>query len=116
MQQLVELQYRRNDTNFQRGAFRVRGDTIEIFPAHYEDRAWRVSMFGDEVEAIHEFDPLTGEKTASLASVRVYANSHYVTPKPTIEQAIKEIKKELEITLKKHKSENKLLEAQRLEE
>ena len=88
MQQLVELQYRRNDTNFQRGAFRVRGDTIEIFPAHYEDRAWRVSMFGDEVEAINEFDPLTGEKTASLESVRIYANSHYVTPRPTLIQAV----------------------------
>jgi excinuclease ABC subunit B len=116
MQQLVELQYRRNDTNFQRGAFRVRGDTIEIFPAHYEDRAWRVSMFGDEVEAIHEFDPLTGEKTASLASVRVYANSHYVTPRPTLIQAIEGIKEELKAHLKLLNSNNKLLEAQRLEQ
>ena len=100
MQQLVELQYRRNDTNFQRGAFRVRGDTIEIFPAHYEDRAWRVSMFGDEVEAIHEFDPLPGEKTASFESVRVYANSHYVTPRPTLLQAVESIRAELKTHLK----------------
>src|SRR5215470_12972136 len=85
---LVELQYRRNDANFLRGAFRVRGDTIEIFPVHYEDRAWRVSLFGDEIEGIHEFDPLTGEKMATLLAVKIYANSHYVTPKPTLQQAI----------------------------
>src|SRR6185436_1175961 len=85
---LVELQYRRNDHNFFRGSFRVRGDTIEIFPAHYEDRAWRISLFGDEIEAIHEIDPLTGEKTAALNSIKIYANSHYVTPRPTLLQAI----------------------------
>ncbi len=116
MQQLVELQYRRNDTSFQRGAFRVRGDTIEIFPAHYEDRAWRISMFGDEVEAIHEFDPLTGEKMTSLESVRVYANSHYVTPRPTLIQAISGIKAELKSHLKMLNEHGKLLEAQRLEQ
>ena len=88
LRKLVELQYRRNDGNFHRGTFRVRGDTIEIFPAHYEDRAWRISLFGDEVEAIHEFDPLTGDKAGELETVRVYANSHYVTPKPTLQQAV----------------------------
>src|SRR6184192_3556511 len=91
----VELQYRRNDHNFFRGSFRVRGDTLEIFPAHYEDRAWRISLFGDEVEAITEFDPLTGRKTSDLAGVRIYANSHYVTPRPTLRQAINLIKIEL---------------------
>src|SRR3546814_17969427 len=95
LQRFVELQYRRNDASFQRGAFRVRGDTIEIFPAHYEDRAWRLSLFGDEIEAIHEFDPLTGEKTAGLESIRLYANSHYVTPTPTLQQAVKGIRAEL---------------------
>ena len=80
LRKFVELQYRRNDGNFHRGTFRVRGDTIEIFPAHYEDRAWRISLFGDEVEAIHEFDPLNGDKAGELETVRVYANSHYVTP------------------------------------
>ena len=84
----MELQYKRNDANFVRGTFRARGDSIELFPAHLEDRAWRFSLFGDEVEAIHEFDPLTGEKTAVLDYVRVYANSHYVTPKPTLTQAV----------------------------
>src|SRR6266704_1055171 len=91
----VELQYRRNDHNFFRGSFRVRGDTIELFPAHYEDRAWRISLFGDEIEAIHEIDPLTGEKTAALHSVKIYANSHYVTPRPTLLQAIEQIKRDL---------------------
>ena len=85
---LVELQYQRNDNAFQRGTFRVRGDTVDIFPAHYEDRAWRVELFGDEIEAITEFDPLTGEKTATLNDITVYANSHYVTPRPTLQQAI----------------------------
>src|SRR5919205_2592108 len=92
---LVELQYRRNDLAFTRGAFRVRGDTIEIFPAYLEDRAWRVSMFGDEVEQIAEFDPLTGERMAKLDQVRLYPNSHYVTPKPTLQQAVEGIKAEL---------------------
>jgi len=113
---LVNLQYKRNDQNFYRGTFRVRGDNLEIFPSHLEDRAWRVSLFGNKVEKIVEFDPLTGNKTNDLNLIKLYANSHYITPRPTIEQAIIEIKKELEVTLKKHKSENKLLEAQRLEE
>jgi len=113
---LVNLQYKRNDQNFYRGTFRVRGDNLEIFPSHLEDRAWRISLFGNKIENIAEFDPLTGSKTNDLNLVKLYANSHYITPRPTIEQAIKEIKKELEITLEKHKSENKLLEAQRLEE
>jgi excinuclease ABC subunit B len=116
MRRLVELQYRRNDNNFQRGAFRVRGDVLEIFPAHYEDRAWRLSMFGDEIEAIHEFDPLTGEKTGALEAVRIYANSHYVTPKPTLTQAVKGIKEELKWRLDELNKQNKLLEAQRLEQ
>ena len=113
---LVELQYRRNDTDFVRGAFRVRGDTIEIFPAHYEDRAWRVSLFGDEIEAIQEFDPLTGEKIASLEAVRVYANSHYVTPRPTLIQAMRTIKTELKQRLAELQDQGKLLEAQRIEQ
>jgi len=113
---LVNLQYKRNDQNFHRGTFRVRGDNLEIFPSHLEDRAWRISLFGNKVEKISEFDPLTGSKTNDLNLIKLYANSHYITPRPSIEQAIVEIKKELEITLKKHKSENKLLEAQRLEE
>src|SRR5208282_4617948 len=114
--QLVELQYKRNDLGFQRGAFRVRGDTIELFPAHYEDRAWRISLFGDEIEAIHEFDPLTGEKTAALQQVKIYANSHYVTPRPTLLQAIEQIKRDLKIRLDELFTEGKLLEAQRLEQ
>ncbi|WP_440921799.1 excinuclease ABC subunit UvrB [Candidatus Pelagibacter sp.] len=113
---LVALQYKRNDQNFYRGTFRARGEYLEIFPSHLEDRAWRLSLFGDKLEQIEEFDPLTGDKVRDLSLVKVYANSHYITPKPTIEQAIINIKKELDITLKKHKSENKLLEAQRLEE
>ena len=113
---LVNLQYKRNDQNFYRGTFRVRGDNLEIFPSHLEDRAWRISLFGNKIENIAEFDPLTGSKTNDMNLVKLYANSHYITPRPTIEQAIKEIKKELEITLEKHKSENKLLEAQRLKE
>ena len=113
---LVNLQYKRNDQNFHRGTFRVRGDNVEVFPSHLEDRAWRISLFGNKIEKIVEFDPLTGSKTKDLNLIKLYANSHYITPRPTIEQAMIEIKKELEITLKKHKSENKLLEAQRLEE
>ncbi len=92
---LVALQYRRNDDNFARGAFRVRGDTIDIFPAHYEDRAWRVELFGDVVDSITEFDPLTGYKAGVLDGIKVYANSHYVTPRPTLQQAMKGIKAEL---------------------
>ncbi len=113
---LVELQYRRNDANFLRGAFRVRGDTIELFPVHYEDRAWRISLFGDEIEAIHEFDPLTGEKAAQLEEVKIYPNSHYVTPKPTLLQAIEEIKRDLKLRVAEFNQLGKLLEAQRLEQ
>ena len=113
---LVALQYRRNDAAFARGCFRARGDVIEIFPAHYEDRAWRVSLFGDEIEAITEFDPLTGQKSGDLDQVTIYANSHYVTPRPTLNQAMDQIKKELAATLPAMRSEGKLLEAQRLEQ
>ena len=113
---LVALQYKRNDQNFFRGTFRARGEYLEIFPSHLEDRAWRLSLFGDKLEKIEEFDPLTGDQVRDLSLVKVYANSHYITPKPTVEQAIIKIRKELEETLKKHKAANKLLEAQRLEE
>jgi len=113
---LVNLQYKRNDQNFHRGTFRVRGDNLEIFPSHLEDRAWRISIFKDKIDNIVEFDPLTGNKIKDLEFIKIYANSHYITPRPTLAQAIKEIKKELELTLEKHKSENKLLEAQRLDE
>ena len=116
MADLVAQQYRRNDQAFQRGTFRVRGDVLEVFPAHLEDRAWRLSFFGEELENIFEFDPLTGEKTNSLERIRVYANSHYVTPKPTMQQAIIGIKKELRQRLDNLVSEGKLLEAQRLEQ
>ena len=112
----VNLQYKRNDQNFYRGTFRVRGESLEIFPSHLEDRAWRLILFGDKLEKIEEFDPLTGDKTNEFNLIKIYANSHYITPKPTIEQAIIKIKEELEKTLIKHKSENKLLEAQRLGE
>ena len=113
---LVALQYKRNDQNFFRGTFRARGEYLEIFPSHLEDRAWRLSLFGDKLENIEEFDPLTGDQVRELNLIKIYANSHYITPKPTIEQAVINIRKELEVTLKKHKAENKLLEAQRLEE
>ncbi|WP_352655101.1 excinuclease ABC subunit UvrB [Mesorhizobium sp. M0317] len=113
---LVAQQYKRQDINFVRGSFRVRGDTIEIFPAHLEDRAWRISMFGDEIEAITEFDPLTGQKTGELKSVKIYANSHYVTPRPTLNQAIKSIKEELKHRLVELERAGRLLEAQRLEQ
>lgn len=116
MRQLVELQYKRNDASFHRGTFRVRGDSIEIYPAHLDDRAWRLSLFGDEVEAIHEFDPLTGHKSAELEQVRIFANSHYVTPKPTLHQAVKLIKQELKLRLDEMHKAGKLLEAQRLEQ
>jgi len=113
---LVELQYRRNDIDFHRGTFRVRGDSVEVFPAHLEDRAWRISLFGDEIESLTEFDPLTGEKTDRLSGIRIYPNSHYVTPRPTMQQAIKEIRKDLKERLHEFTAEGKLLEAQRLEE
>jgi excinuclease ABC subunit B len=113
---LVELQYRRNDLGFARGAFRARGDTVELFPAHLDDRAWRITLFGDEIESIHEFDPLTGEKYANLGEVHIYANSHYVTPKPTLQQAVKQIQADLKTRLEELYAEGKLLEAQRLEQ
>ncbi|MCV9960701.1 excinuclease ABC subunit UvrB [Pararhizobium sp. BT-229] len=113
---LVAQQYKRRDMDFQRGSFRVRGDTIEIFPAHLEDAAWRISMFGDEIDAITEFDPLTGQKTDDLKSVKIYANSHYVTPRPTLNQAIKSIKEELKLRLAELEKGGRLLEAQRLEQ
>src|SRR6056300_1474193 len=113
---LVALQYKRNDQNFYRGTFRARGEYLEIFPSQLEDRAWRLSLFGDKLEKIEEFDPLTGDLVKNLDVIKIYANSHYITPKPTLEQAIIKIKRELEVTLKKFKEQNKLLEAQRLEE
>ncbi len=116
LRRLVELHYRRNDANFQRGAFRLRGDSLEIFPAHLEDRAWKLSLFGDEVESICEFDPLTGERTADLTEIKLYANSHYVTPKPTLSQAVKQIKQDLALRLEELNRSGKLLEAQRLEQ
>ncbi|HNQ91650.1 MAG TPA: excinuclease ABC subunit UvrB [Alphaproteobacteria bacterium] len=111
---LIELQYRRNDVAFERGSFRVRGDTVELFPVHFDDRAWRFSMFGDEIEEIAEFDPLTGQKFVTMNAVRVYANTHYITPGPTIAQAIEQIKKDLKIRLDEFEAQGKLLEAQRL--
>ncbi|SDG44511.1 Excinuclease ABC subunit B [Celeribacter baekdonensis] len=116
MGDLVEQQYRRNDQAFERGSFRVRGDSLEIWPAHLDDRAWKLSFFGEELEAITEFDPLTGKKTDNFDQIRVYANSHYVTPKKTIKQAIQGIKKELRLRLDQFNNEGKLLEAQRLEQ
>ena len=116
IQKLVELQYQRNDTDFHRGTFRVRGDLVEIFPSHYEDRAWRISLFGDELESICEFDPLTGKKNEDLEKIKVYANSHYVTPRPTLQQAMILIKKELKKRIPEFKSQDKLIEAQRIEE
>ena len=113
---LAELQYERNQINFVRGTFRVQGDVVDIFPAHYEDRAWRVSFFGDDVEEIYEFDTLTGKKVVSLNEITIYPANHYVTPRPTLNQAISKIKKELEIQLDTLKKQNKLLEAQRLEQ
>ncbi|MGX9391582.1 excinuclease ABC subunit UvrB [Nitrobacteraceae bacterium UC4446_H13] len=113
---LVALQYKRTQADFARGTFRVRGDTVDIFPAHYEDRAWRVKMFGDEVEEIEEFDPLTGHKSDELEFIKIYANSHYVTPRPTLIQAIKSIKLELKQRLEQLHAQGRLLEAQRLEQ
>ncbi len=113
---LIELQYKRNDIAFERGTFRVRGDTVELFPAHFEDRAWRFELFGDEIEKITEFDPLTGEKFTDLEGVRIFANSHYITPGPTMQQAIKSIKTDLKTRLAEFEAEGKLLEAQRLDQ
>lgn len=116
LRQLVALQYKRNDMNFYRGTFRVKGDSLEIFPSHYEDRAWRLSFFGDELESIVEMDPLTGKKITALPSIKIYANSHYVTPGPTLQQAIVGIRAELKDRLDELRTEGKLLEAQRLEQ
>ncbi|HEY2444739.1 MAG TPA: excinuclease ABC subunit UvrB [Rhizomicrobium sp.] len=116
MRQLSALQYRRNDENFVRGAFRARGDTLDLFPAHYEDRAWRIELFGDEIETISEFDPLTGRSAGTLDAIKIYANSHYVTPRPTLAQAMKGIKQELIERLEWYRANGKLLEAQRLEQ
>lgn len=116
IRKLVELHYTRNDVDFHRGTFRVRGDSVDIFPAHLDDRAWRLSFFGDEIESIFEFDPLTGEKITDLERVVVYAKSHYVTPRPTLDQAIKGIKHELKDRLEWYHANGKLLEAQRIEQ
>ena len=116
LRKLVALQYKRNDQAFARGNFRVRGDSLEIYPSHYEDVAWRVSFFGDEIEEIAEFDPLTGKKAASLPSIKIYANSHYVTPGPTMKQAAGAIRHELSERLKELEAEGKLIEHQRLEQ
>ncbi|MBL4614084.1 MAG: excinuclease ABC subunit UvrB [Magnetovibrio sp.] len=113
---LISLQYKRNDTAFGRGTFRVRGDIIDIFPSHYEDRAWKLSFFGDELESIKEVDSLTGEKTAELEQVVIYPNSHYVTPRPTLLQALPKIKAEMKAQVERFRAEGKLLEAQRIEE
>ncbi len=113
---LVELQYRRNDAAFQRGAFRLRGEVVDVWPSHLEDRAWRISLFGDEVETISEFDPLTGEVTGVMTEASIYANSHYVTPKPTLNQAIRDIKAELKNRLDQFVVDGKLLEAERLQQ
>jgi excinuclease ABC subunit B len=116
MRQLSQLQYRRNDDNFVRGAFRARGDTLDVFPAHYEDRAWRIELFGDEIDSISEFDPLTGRSAGTLDTIKIYANSHYVTPRPTLAQAMKGIKQELIDRLDWLRTNGKLLEAQRLDQ
>ena len=116
LKKLVELQYKRNDTNFTRGTFRVRGDLIEIWPAHLEDIVWRISLWGNEIESIGEYDPLTGKKEGELEKIKLYANSHYVTPRPTINQAIRNIRKDLKIRLNELENSNRLLEKQRLEQ
>jgi excinuclease ABC subunit B len=113
---LVEQQYRRNDSAFQRGTFRIRGETVDVWPSHLEDRAWRISLFGDEVDGLREFDPLTGEIVGELDRIAIYANSHYITPRPTLQQAIRDIKAELKEELAKLTAAGKLLEAQRLEQ
>ena len=113
---LVELQYKRNDQNFHRGTFRVRGENIEVFPSHYEDEAWRITIEYNKITQIKSFDPLTGADNKEINLIKLYGNSHYITPRPTVEKAIKEIKKELIVTLEKFRNEKKLIEAQRLEE
>jgi excinuclease ABC subunit B len=116
IRKLVALHYKRNEASFARGFFRVRGDTVELWPAHLEDRAWRFSFFGDELEGITEFDPLTGKKTTQMEAIKVYSNSHYVTPRMTLQQAVEQIKVELDERLAQFRAEGKLLEAQRLEQ
>ena len=113
---LVALQYKRIQNDFARGTFRVRGDVIELFPAHLEDRAWRIGLFGDEIESIVEFDPLTGKRVNDLQFVKIYANSHYVTPRPTLQQAVKGIKDELKWRVEELTRMGRLLEAQRIEQ
>jgi len=114
--ELVTLQYQRNDTAFERGTFRIRGDILDVFPPHYEDTAWRISFFGDEIESIDEFDPLTGRKKVGLKEIYIYPASHYVTPRPALSQAVKTIKEELKERLRFFEENNKLVEAQRLEQ
>jgi excinuclease ABC subunit B len=116
IKKLIELHYNRNDADFKRGTFRARGDSIDLFPAHLEDRGWRISMFGDDIESIHEFDPLTGERFAELETVRIFANSHYVTPGPTMGQAVKQIKNDLKQRLDFYEKSSRPLERQRLEQ
>jgi len=116
LRQLVDLHYTRNDLGFERGTFRARGDLIEIFPVHYEDRAWRVSLFGDEIESLAEFDPLTGRRTCGLTAITVYPSSHFVTPRPTLTQAVKGIRAELKETVDQFVADGKLVEAQRIEQ
>ncbi|PPR30627.1 MAG: UvrABC system protein B [Alphaproteobacteria bacterium MarineAlpha9_Bin2] len=116
IRQLVELHYKRNEHNFFRGNFRVIGDVIEVFPSHFDDKAWRIELFGDQVEFITEFDPLTGKKLRTLNQIKIYSNNHYITTRPTLQEAIKKIKIDLEIRIKQFKEEKKLLEAQRIEE
>ena len=113
---LVELQYRRNDTAFARGSFRLRGETVDVYPAQFEDRAWRIVLFGDDVESLEEFDPLTGERTGTLKEIHIYANSHYVTPRPTLNQALVGIKDELRARLDELVAGGRLLEAERLQQ
>ena len=113
---LVSLQYKRNDHNFNRGNFRVIGDIIEVFPSHLEDKAWRIDLFGEEIDSITEFDPLTGNKLTEHQQVKIYSNSHYITNRPTLEQAMINIKKDLKFRIKELKNEKKLIEAQRIEE
>jgi len=114
MAQLVAMQYQRNDISFSRGNFRVRGDCVEVFPAHFDDQAWRIDFFGDEVDSITAFDPLTGKRVKTMEHVRIYANSHYVTPRPTMDTAAKQIKRDLKLRLEEYDKQGKLLEAQRL--
>jgi len=116
IKKLIELQYKRNNTSFNRGNIRAQGDILEIFPAHLEDKAWRIDFFGDEIEALYEIDPLTGKKISHLDKIRIYANSHYITAKPTLKTAINEIRKDLSERLKEFEKEKKFLEAQRLEQ